>query len=205
MVDTTGSNYGLFGIGGTDPKKVFRQGAIQNFFHKYESHSNIQWSFMTFAGTSAVDYIGHAGVNAFTSNPLLMQGAINRFQKSEDWGDTPYKAALKVSMNAILADPDLNSSANPQYYVVMLTDGYPTDVESEEELTPLIDQLNQSALGRVSLNTIFYGLQNTDEAKGAIELLSQMALSGNGQFQNVNNPASGINIDDLIHPHCNKL
>ena len=205
MVDSTGSNYGFFGSGGSDPKKKFRLNAIQNFFNTYRTHTNIQWSFMTFAGNSVSDYIGHSGIGAFTNNIKTMQTALDRFARSEDWGDTPYKAALKVSINSILADPDLNTPSNPQYYVVMLTDGFPTDIESEEELNPLIQQLNQSAVGRVSLSTVFYGAQNTDESKGAIQLLSQISQSGHGQFENVNDTNSGLNINDLILPNCGSL
>jgi hypothetical protein len=202
MVDTSGSNYGIMKLSGTDPKKSFRAGAVQKFLDKYESHKNIQWSFMTFAGTTAKDYTGHGGVGTFVKDPSLMQKAVNSFLIAEDWGDTPYRAALRLATNAILTDPDVNTPANALYYVVMITDGYPTDITSESQIQSQIQSLTYSALGRVSLNTIFYGTQGTSESTGAIALLGQMALAGGGQFANVNSPESGINIDDVIHPHC---
>ena len=202
LVDQSGSNYGFFGLGGTDSKKKFRQGTIQKYFDKYKNHNNVQWGFMSFAGTTAKDLVGQSGVNAFTSDITKMQAAISAFGVSDDWGDTPYKAALRVVTNAITADPDLNTRANPQYYVIMLTDGYPTDIDSNQEVKGIVQNLASLGANQVSLNTVFYGAQGTDEASAAIELLSDMAAEGKGQFQNVNNPSSVINIDDLIHPNC---
>jgi hypothetical protein len=202
LVDQSGSNYGFFGIGGTDSKKKFRQGTIQKYFDKYKDHTNVQWGFMSFAGTTAKDLVGQSGVNAFTSDITKMQSAISAFGVSDDWGDTPYKAALRVVTNAITADPDLGTSANPQYYVIMLTDGYPTDIESNQEVKAIVQNLASLGANQVSLNTVFYGAQGTEEASAAIELLTDMAAEGKGQFQNVNNPSSVINIDDLIHPNC---
>ncbi len=181
----------------TDPNKTFRTGSIQTFFNLYKSKSNFQWGFVTFAGSSATPYISANGVASFDPNPADMQGAINQFGLETDGGATPYHAAITAATQAIANDPDRNAPSNPQYFVVLLTDGFPTDymtaADGKADVSALI-----STAAHVSLSTVFYGPQNVPSTTSAITLLQTLAQMGNGQFANVHNPSSGISINDLL-------
>ncbi len=198
LVDTSGSNRGFFGLGGTDSHKKFRLGSIQNFFSRYQGKTNFEWGFMTFSGHSASDFVGHDGENSFATNPLLMQKALNHFSQVRDSGNTPYKAALNHALRAIEKDPDVHSAKNPQYFVILLSDGFPTDIDEPEEIKNNIQKLLDTSPHNVSLSTVFYGHKHEWDADEAIELLTSMAQMGNGQFANATDPKSTINIDYLI-------
>jgi hypothetical protein len=217
VVDTSGSNvdstYNI--INGqsiltppTDPQKDFRGGAISDFLSDFGHKSNFQWGFMTFAGTSA-----NASINAgssqspiFTADPNEMGDAVDSFYSKRDTGATPYGAALSLAAKAVSNDPDLNSSERPNYFVVLLTDGFPSDYYNDRGafdqnvMTRDVANLVGIAPGRVTLSTIFYGQVNIPEA---ISLLKGMAGLGGGQFASVNVSNSNFKIDDVISKnHC---
>ena len=198
LVDTSGSNYGVFGIGGTDPKKKFRLGSIENFFQRYSANTNLQWGFMTFSGHHAHDFIGHEGVDSFTSSPDVMQRALNHFSHIQDWGSTPYKAALSHVIKAVANDKDVKSASNPRYIIVLLSDGFPTDIDDPKEIQAKIQELLAVDSGSISLSTVFYGHKHEFDADDAINLLTDMAEMGHGQFANATDPKSTLNFDDLI-------
>lgn len=189
----------------TDPNKTFRAGAIQTFLNDYARKENFQWGFIHFAGDSAHALINSSGND---QNPHLstsvsaMQSAINKFYSIEDNFATPYQAALTLAKKTIASDRDLNSSDQPQYLIVMLTDGFPTDYNAlngafnANAVHADINSLLNIAPGRVSLSTIYYGHNN----QSAINLLKNMAQTGNGQFANVNNNSTGIKIDNVLSP-----
>ena len=220
LVDTSGSNNLYTRLNGTqqcfntdpdfascdlptDPTKSFRGGVIQNFFDSYKNKANFQWGFINFADASA-----HALIRSnnddqspyLSSNISSMQSAINTFYSLEDNYATPYQAAIELAKKAIMFDRDLNSAANPQYFVVLLTDGFPTDYNAlngqfdYNAVQSDITALKNLAPGRVSLSAIYYGHNNPN----ALALLSSMAQAGNGQFASVNDTSSSIKIDNVI-------
>ena len=218
LVDTSGSNNSPTDSTGTyvcdpttavclmptDPNKVFRGGAITNFFNEYSSHTNIQWGFSTFSGTIAQSMILNPNSQpVFSSDPTQMQTAITAFMKSTDGGATPFHSALQLATQMIQGDPDLNSAAKPNYYVIMITDGFPTDYTSSTgtfELSNLeadIENLVALSPSQVTLSTVYYGASSVP---GAISLLETMASNGigDGQFANENGANPSFKISDIV-------
>ena len=187
----------------TDPTKSFRGGAIQNFLNTYSNKTNFQWGLISFHDASATALLNNFGDKQspfFTNNSSYMQMAINDFYNETDYYATPYQAALELAKKGIQNDRDLNSADQPQYFIVLLTDGFPTDYNALNGQLDMgaiesdITALKNVAPGRVSLSTIYYGHNNAN----ALSLLNWMSQLGNGQFANVNNTSSGIRIDDVI-------
>lgn len=104
----------------SDPAKRFRGDAINTFFTTYQHKTNFNWSFSTFAGNSAVPYIGSSSNPRFSANPADMSNAISRFYSATDGGKTPFAASINLATNAIAQDPDLNSADKPNYFVSTL-------------------------------------------------------------------------------------
>ena len=138
------------------------------------------------------------------SNATAMQSAISQFNAETDGGDTPYIAALSLAQSTLATDSDINSTAvnAPLYYVIFLSDGYPTDALNSDgsvnqtQVNKSISQLVNLAPGRVFVSTVYYGTINDPVASG---LLQSMAQVGNGQFLNVDTSTTAtININDLI-------
>ena len=184
----------------TDPTKSFRGGAIQNFFTKYQAKTNFQWGFLTFAGTQAKSLIGAGAAPYITGSIPSFQTAIQSFLATTDFNATPYKAALQLTQQAIQSDPDLNTSLNPQYFVILLTDGFPTDyttngVFNSSALHSDLSSLLAVAPGRVKLSAVNYG--QVDDPN-AVALLQSMAQLGAGQFARAADTSTAIQIDDLI-------
>jgi hypothetical protein len=139
VVDASGSNndpsggvYNDMGNGqnqwfpNSDPAKRFRGGAINNFFSTYQHKTNFSWSFSTFQGDSAHAYIG-TDSNPRFSNPSDMSNAISAFYGASDSGKTPFAAGLAMAAQAIRNDPDKDTADQPNYFVIFLSDGFPTD------------------------------------------------------------------------------
>ncbi len=205
VVDTSGSNVkncrsgDMDCVPATDPMKAFRGGAIETFFNKYQAKTNFEWGFFTFSGSSARSLIDDGVSERLSNTAAEMSQAIVDFKSVKDEGGTPYKAALSLVKRTIEADADLNAASDPQYVVVFISDGYPSDYNivgdfASSQAASDIDALKAVAPGRVSLSSIFYG--NLQEPE-AVQLLTDMAARGDGQFKNV--AAGGtIEIDDLI-------
>jgi von Willebrand factor type A domain len=220
LVDTSGSNaqstYNQGNCGSTlclmpptDPTKSFRDGAIQTFLNTYQNKTNFNWGFITFSADSAHALInnGNDQSPSLASSPMQLQNALNNFMTMSDVGDTPYRSALSMAALAIATDPDRNTSAQPNYYVVMLTDGYPTDyyvngtaqVNSQQLMTD-VTSLISIAPGRINLSTVYYA---SDNDPTATSLLQTMASIGSGQFVNASQ-MSQFTIDDVIATNsCN--
>lgn len=212
VVDTSGSNvdatYNIIGgqtvqTPATDPTKSFRGGAISDFLSDYSSKSNFQWSFLTFSGSSAVPYVTNgSNTPAFTTNVSTMTSALYQFYNTRDTGSTPYGAALTAAARAVSNDPDLNSTDEPLYFVVFLSDGFPTDyysasgVYDSTAMNRDVANLVGVAPGRVLLSTVFYGQVAIPDA---VTLLKSMASLGGGQFASVNTSSNtDFKIDDVI-------
>jgi hypothetical protein len=223
VVDTSGSNvYRSKGgtmtcadtdtscIPASDPNKLFRSGAIGNFLAKYRMKSNFQWGMATFAGTSGRAFINSNGDTQMPvfALPSALDQALQAFMSYKDDGATPYGAALALAGRAVQWDKDLTAASKPNYVVILLTDGFPTDYyDAQNVLQPsrAIADVNKllgfAPAGRVTLSTLYYNPNpnpNAPEAQKAISLLNAMASNGGGQFRSVNPGDGTFQIDDLI-------
>lgn len=187
----------------SDPAKRFRGDAINSFFTTYQHKANFNWSFATFAGGGATAYIGTSANPQFSVNSSDMSSAISRFYSATDGGRTPYGAAINLATSAISRDPDLNSSDKPNYFVILLSDGFPTDYTDaygnfkSAQMQSDVAALKAAAPGRVMLSTIYYSGQ---EYAPAVSVLKQIASTGGGQFAEVITTGSNntFKIDDVI-------
>ena len=211
VVDTSGSNAeATFNvIGGrstltpaTDPTKQFREGALSDFISNYGAKANFEWSFMTFSGSSAVPYVTSGSNPAFTSSVATLKSSLTQFLSRPDAGATPYSAALQMAARAVTNDPDLNSADEPVYFIVFLSDGFPTDYPAaggaydSTNMNRDVANLVGVAPGRVLLSTVFYGQV---EIPDAISLLKTMSALGGGQFASVNTSSNtDFKIDDVL-------
>lgn len=219
LVDTSGSNanptYNLVGNQAvltppTDPNKSFRGGAINQFFTTYEHKSNFNWGFATFSAGEAYAYINSGTYQSpvFANSPATMSNAINRFYTQYDEGDTPYASAIRLAANAVANDVDLNSADQPKYFIILLSDGFPTDYVDGSgnflagQMRADVSDLLAKAPGRVSLSTIFYGTTNLPTAVSALQ---QIASAGSGQFASVNVSNTSFKIEDIVSSNvCSK-
>ena len=189
----------------TDPVKEFRYNAISDFVNTFRSKSNFDWGFITFQGTTA-----SSAMSGFT-DVNQMNSVLGNFRNQRDEGKTPYRAALARARAMIANDPELNVADKPNYVVVFLSDGFPTDNCSgtscptapvEDDVRSLV---NVAGAGRVTLSTILYGGPRT--LTDAEKLLKTMSSIGRGQYAYVNtqNRSSGFKIDDVIgQTACNQ-
>lgn len=219
VVDTSGSNDAptnyvgdLCGtqssctIRATDPNKSFRGGVISDFLQRYRHKTNFNWGFITFADKTAwalTNYEDNPQLPMISVSPFVMRSALDDFYLMNDSGKTPYRAAFSLAAKAIRDDQDLWAASKPNYYVILLTDGRPTDYLdslgriSLSQMNSDIKSLLAIAPGRVNLSTIFYSPVNDPTA---IDLLRTIANMGGGQFAfaNLKETNSGFKIDDII-------
>ena len=214
LVDSSGSNVeatqwpGIPGcenslcIPPTDPAKRFRVGALSDFLNRFRHKTNFNWSLVTFAGDSARALIntGLESQPIFAADPNALDWALNRFANERDAGMTPYGAAFELARRAIQFDPARTAPEKPQYLVVLISDGFPTDyLDTRNQfnraaLDADVQNLLATAPGQVNLSTIFYGQVAIPQA---ISLLSDVARQGGGQFATVRDPNT-FKIDDVI-------
>lgn len=207
IVDTSGSNVGTTSWMGalippTDPQKRFRFGALSDFLARYRHKTNFQWGLITFSGNDADALINWGSRTKPAFAPaIMMENALHSFYFQDDGGMTPYGAALKLARNAIQNDPDRLSNENPQYIVILISDGFPTDYFDyrdrfdQKALEADIDSLLSVAPQQILLSTIFYGQVIIPQA---VDLLQSIAYRGGGHFATVQNLNSGFRIDDVI-------
>ncbi len=190
VVDTSGSNaYGET----TDPNRAVRSGSIQRFYNTYNTRSNFNWGFITFAASSAQSLIGSAAFPVFGSSSS-MNTAINIFIGINDDGATPYLPALSLAKKAI--SDDTARPANSKYIVVFLSDGRPNPDVSVTTLKSEVASLISLVPGKVSFNTVYYGQYDANAANR----LREMAASGGGNFldTNANGTGTAFSISDLV-------
>lgn len=197
VVDVSGSNATEKNGIGTDKDKSYRKGSIQKFFDDYSPKSNFSWGFQTFAYSSATSYIGdtYFTPSMFTNSAGDMQSALNQFMSAEDAGDTPYVAAIRKASAAI--DQDVRDGVtNAKYIVVFVSDGLPSPSVPSSTIHAEINALTGKAPGRVSFNTIYYGMPS----QGGRDLMQGMANVGGGQFLDTNTAGTGRSfpIDNVI-------
>lgn len=182
IVDTSGSNVSQSNGVGTDKDKSYRKGSIQEFFNNYSMKPNFSWGFITFSYSEATSYIGDTWLtpSMFSTAPSQMQRALDNFLTSYDEGDTPYNAAIRKAGEAI--EKDATKTPDTKYIVVFLSDGLPSPSVPSSSITSDIAQVMAKAPGRVSFNTIYYGIPS----EGGRDLMQLMASVGGGQFLDTN-------------------
>lgn len=169
VVDVSGSNLrGPNGDPGTDPNKATRAGSINNFFNAYKNKTNFTWSLISFATPDTITHAANADAD-------LMTVAIQSLIATKDSGDTPYATALDRA-ESMVSDDD--GDPNKKYVVVFWSDGRPNPSISDSSLEEKIDRLLAAAPGRVSLNTVYYGPDNSS----ASSRMERMADMGGGNF-----------------------
>ena len=189
VVDTSGSNAGGSSSVGTDPSKNMRGQAIQNFFDRYRTAGNFSWSFLIFGDNQAYSLIGGTySTPDFSSRPQDMANAIQNFYGVDDYGNTPFRAALSLSRQAI--SDDWSRTSDTKYVVVFISDGVPDPAVSNQTLQSDVSSILGQAPGQVTFNTIYYG----PYSQSASNRLLMMANSGNGRFLDANQ-SSGQTID----------
>jgi len=209
VVDTSGSNsfayrgskngtcVGSLGcVPATDPNKKFRSGSIREFFEKYKDKTNFSWGFETFSGNDVQFYIGR-NMNDIFGDAQAMESAIDLFNHEYDRGKTPYLKAMEALRAAVSNDYTTNFKVEypPLYYIVFMSDGYPTD-STPAEINAEVEDVIALDASRISLSTIYYGTQNDP---GAAWTLQNMASTGGGEFVNFDtNSHDTISIQDLI-------
>ncbi len=203
IVDESGSNQGsagcTLGPNCTDANKTMRAGSISRFFTHYGNRANFSWAFETFQDTKATPLIQSGGMPVF-SDATAMQNAITAFKAGTDAGGTPYMAALNTATQTIANDPDLNSTIDPQYIVVFMSDGQPDASDAGSTLLSQVNTIMNLHPGRVTVSTVYYG---TGDATAA-GLLQSMAQIGHGNFLNTSVNPTGLDfeISDLVNIPC---
>lgn len=205
----------------TDPNKTFRKTAIANFLARFRHKTNFSWAFNVFAANQSLAFVNNGGNQAlplFSYEANKLDSALTTFSTAVvDAGNTPYEKAILLAGKAIQDDPERNvgnENERPNYFVVMLTDGFPTDyfdstmapgsTSSDAEfyarfkvdkMNRDLDALLNKSPGHVNLSTVYYGQDNDQYATW---LLKAMAVKGNGQFASVSDTSSNFKIDDVI-------
>lgn len=177
----------------TDPNKTLRGGAIQKFFNQYASDRNISWGLEVFGNDTATSLLGENANPKFSASSEEMQRALNQFFNLQDFGSTPYRAALKLAQRTLSLDTQ-NSALNTQYLVVFISDGVPDPYVADNTLRGDIDSLINLAPGRIRLSTVYYGPTSLD----AHQRLEMMASKGGGRFLDTNSQAQELNLDNII-------
>ena len=114
-----------------------------------------------------------------------------------DMYDTDLAQAVEAAGSAISTDADFGTSKDPQYVVLLMTDGMP-DLETNVDLVSLIQQVVALAPNSITFNTFYFGpAENTTP----IALLDGMANAGNGHFLNTNANPNGksFQIDAIVN------
>ena len=225
VVDTSGSNAVAFNsltniaytqakcaadapascVSATDPYKAFRTGTINAFFKKYVAKSNFTWGFLTFSGQDTIvtkSLIKDAKDRPTFADASKMGEAIGLFKSVPDDGGTPYLGALSATRDLIANDPDLKtqSATSPLYYVVLMSDGFPSDVTNNAtgsaKLSNGVGAITSLAPGRIFLSTVYYSRSVEANAEN---VLSAMAATGGGRALTVNlNAFPTIDIVDIV-------
>ena len=205
LVDQSGSNCGSMtpcGSDGTDPDKSYRLSVMQNFINGHLNNSNIYYGFIAFHDSGGVAYIndGSTADATFSNDPTQIQAALTTFQSTPDEGATPYRAAIGMATQAIATDRTVSAAANTKskYYIVLMSDGMPTDYGSPPNQTQInadVTTLLATAGTGTTLSTIYY---NPANVAGDANLLLQMATTGDGGFDNTNTQGRNVPLEQII-------
>jgi hypothetical protein len=178
----------------TDPNKNYRNSSISQFMSRYRTKANFSWQFMYFNQNKARALVnsGNDQNPMFSSDPSSMDSALSNFLGLTPLSSTPYLAALGLADRSVAVDPELNSAANPSYAFIFLSDGQPTDTNSKSVIFSKIQGLRAKAPGRVSLSTVYFGQDSSND----LRLMAEMAQVGFGRFADTNKSQS-VQLDDV--------
>ena len=161
---------------------------MQDFLNKYRANPLIYYSLVVFNGSSARALLSSGADTqpVFSNDPAKMDTAIAQFQVETDNGLPPYHAALTMATSAIGADRAADKSGVVSaFYVVLMSDGQPTDYGKVPDLVATDTDIKTLILtaGQATLSTIYY---NPANVAGDVAVIQNMAQIGNGGFSNVN-------------------
>ncbi len=202
LLDASGSNKssGNDVSKGTDPDKSWRLRTINSFLNNYKNHSNFEYAFAYFKGSSASSLLGTGSIAKFTKDSGEIAQAIYNFERLNDDGSTPYDAALQLVRRSI--DHDKASSATAAgYAVLMVSDGSPTnksytDAQGDENLTRDVASIVSLSPEQISLNTVYYYNPNFPSGSKTV-YLEKIAKLGSGIFLRADS-SSTVEITDSI-------
>lgn len=202
LLDASGSNkYNVNDINkGTDSDKSWRLRTINSFLNNYKNHTNFEYAFAYFKGSTASSLLGTGTIAKFTKDATEIDQAISNFENLRDEGSTPYDAALNLVKNSIEFDK-ANSSVAAGYAVLMVSDGSPSNSSytgsmGDENLTRDVASIISVAPEQISLNTVYY--YNPAYPSGSKTIyLEKIARLGNGVFHRAES-SSTVEITDSI-------
>lgn len=205
MVDNSGST------DGTDPNQNYRVQTLRNFLATYGSHANLSYGFGYFDDAA---YLYDAGSGTFRAHdaPVPFGSAIEIGSALDVYhgsippsGSTAYGEAFSALSAAVTRDESAGNSQD--YAVVFMSDGQPTDIDSDvgARLSALVTNLRTKAsangTSHLTVSTVYFG-SGSDST--SIRNLRTMAAEGGGQFVDTNHlDQGGLAIDDLVTiPGC---
>ncbi len=180
----------------TDPNGVIRATSIEAFVEQNRENRRYHYGLIAFMGEQALAYTVKTGTTAaFLQDRGEIFAATGRIRSEVDDGGTPFKAGLLASRLAIEEDKKTGKSANTNYIVMFISDGEPTDVQSESELDQLVQEIIDVEPGKVYLSAAFYSDKPNAEASAR---LARMAKVGKGKFNDFAN-STKWDFSDLIN------
>ncbi len=205
MVDNSGST------DSTDPSQTYRVQTLRTFLAAYGSHANLSYGFGYFDDSGYLYDVGSAAFREHDANvpfgsATQIGAALDTYHASiPPSGNTAYGEAFSALSAAVTRDEAGGSAQD--YAVVFMSDGQPTDIDSDvtNRLTALVTNLRQTAAANgkshLTVSTVYFG-SGSDAT--SIRNLRTMAEQGGGQFVDTNHlDQGGLAIDDLVTiPGC---
>jgi hypothetical protein len=204
MMDNSGSTKT------TDPNKFYRVDTVNNFYQVYNAKQNFTYSYAWFS--DAVNMVDPVTSKIVTSssqpfgNADFLKFASSTFSKVAYGGGTNYLKAFS-SLQSMVSN-DMVAGSKWDYVIVFMSDGEPTDVTSDSQLTTVVNNLETQVKSKghlLSVSTVYFGpagststTSTPTSADKAISRLKAMAAAGSGQFLDTNQTGGTLKIDDII-------
>ena len=194
MVDNSGSTKD------SDPQGIVRIKTVQNFINTYGSKTNFTYSFGYFAKDVSFYDVGQNNFVSSTTNYFGTAAqelqALDIFSRTPVRSDTHYVESFGAIKQEI-SDDFAKATNSPQYAVIFMSDGKPTDLSGARvgaQITNLVDQITAIAPGAITVSSVYFGPANNTDA---IQNLQTAATAGKGVFLD-SNTTTAFKIDDLI-------
>lgn len=195
VVDGSGSNFGANGSIPSDPSKEWRTNTLRQFITENVNKPNFFYGLTLFKGTTSVAKIKVNGEPGFSNDRAVVSEGFRSFLSTQDGGNTPYKAALRMAKNIIAADLEQHMNDNTTYAVVMVSDGHATDYKNAHDVIPDAASIKDLAPERITLNSVFYSAKKVDAS--APQYLKSIANIGEGAFI-VANTKQSLKLADVV-------
>jgi hypothetical protein len=189
----------------TDPDKYYRVKTVKDFLQTYSTKQNFSYSFAWFSDTAKVVQSNPFKVVSTTTQPFgdasFLSQALTTYSTYSNGGGTQYFVAFNTLQSMIINDATAASQWN--YVIVFLSDGQPTDVQTNDQLTTAVNSLKATIAAKghlLTMSTVYFGPASGSDptADQAISRLTAMAQAGNGQFLDTNQTGGVLNIGDVI-------